>query len=186
LDGGQLNGYSINLPSELLQLLENDPDASEPLEPPQGALQSAKDVIEYCNSNKFPKHVRATGNAVIRSFHHPETSYQSIWSNHDFYKDSGSMASRFLNAECAILDERHVNGARYRINALLFALHYNARVQELGTNAHRQSTVMTDLMAESSKTKRQIEFLLKQGRWNALWVCKFGIGAILALGEFLA
>jgi hypothetical protein len=167
-------------------LLENAPDASEQLEPRPGALQSTKDVIEYCSNNKFSKNVKATGNAVIRSLRHPETSYQSIWGNQDFYKDSGSMASRFLNAECAILDQKHVNGARYRINALLFALHYNAQLQELGANANRQSLVMAGLMAESSKTKRQIEFLLKQGRWNALWVYKFGIGAILALGEFLA
>jgi hypothetical protein len=180
------NTRSVESLSDLLALPENGRDAPEPVEVILGALRSEKDVTRHCDSNKIPQSAKSTAKAVFRSLNFPEARYKDIWSGFIFYNVRGSIACRCLEAERHISGDAFVNGARYRINALLFALDYNARVQALGTKAHRERIVVDAIVKESSRLKRQIELLLKKGRWYALWVSKFGIGAILALGEFQA
>lgn len=156
------------------------------VEPTTGIIERETDVMKFCDAEKVPGKVAATAKVIFRALARPDSLYSNIWHGSDFYTTGGSTACRLLEAEVAITNDQDLNGARYRINALIFALHYNAQIQELGPRANRESIVTERLLKESCKTRRQVEFLLQRGRWLALWVNQFGLGAILALGESIA
>lgn len=131
---------------------------------------------------------RAIGVAktILRSCCQPVEIYVDIWKGSKFYETDGTPECRLLDADGSISSEGHVNGARYRVNALVFACVYHARVQSLGPIAKRETIVLRDIEKESGKSRSHIGVVLKHGRWYMAWVSKLGLGAILTLGESFA
>lgn len=171
--------------SDLLELPVHGRATSQDVEPVLFALQSEKDVKRHCDDEGVKARATAVAKIVFRSLARSEITYANVWQGLDLCKNSGTTACRLLETESSIVDESHVNGARCRINALLFALHYRARCEGLSTRANRETAVLQEITRESGKTSDQIKALLKRGRWCIEWVNELGLGAILTLGDSL-
>lgn len=128
----------------------------------------------------------AVAKEIFRSLDQPREIYTNVWHGSGFYQNEGTTVRRLLEAHDTIINEGHINGARYRINALILACLYHARVQDMGPIAKRETIVLDELMEESGKSRSHISTVLKRGRWYALWVSSLGLGAILTLGESFA
>jgi hypothetical protein len=169
---------------DLLKLPVNGQTPPGEIEPVLAALRSEQEIVEHCKGMK-PR-VVAVAKAVFRSFAQPKEIYANVWRGLDFYQTEGTIERRLLEAHEFFVKEGLLNGARYRINALVFACVYHARVQELGPIAKRETIILENLAKESGKLRSQITTALKRGRWYGAWVSKLGLGAILTLGESFA
>jgi hypothetical protein len=175
---------------ELLELPELPDDgqaSSEPAGPILDTIENEKDVHELCLKEGLQPKAIVVAKAVYRSLARPESLYEDIWhSSSDLYKAGGTIACRLLQTESAILDQGDVHGAKYRVNALLFAIHFRAQCEASGLKGKQGTVIIQRMMKESGKNSDQIKGLLKRGRWYALWVSELCLGAILVLGESLA
>lgn len=171
---------------ELLKLPVNGLASPGETQPVLATLQSESEIVEHCNNKGMKSRAIAVVKAVFRSLGQPKDIYTDVWKGSRFYQTGGTTACRLLNADDSIVNEEHINGARYRINALVLACHYHARVQSLGPKARRETIIVEELMNESRKSRSHITTVLKRGRWYALWVSKLGLGAILTLRESFA
>lgn len=172
---------------ELLELPDNGQASSELVCPILDTLDNEKDVDELCSDEGLQPKATAVAKAVYRSLARPESIYTDIWqSSSNFYKVGGTTAYRLLQTETSIVNAGDVNGARYRINAILFALYFRTQCEELGLKGKQGTVIIKRMMKDSGKNSDQIKSLLKLGRWYALWVSELGLGAILMLGECLA
>ena len=172
---------------QLLELPDDGRSSLEQVEPILDLFEDERSFTEYCGSEGLQPKAIAVAKAVFRSLDRPESIYADIWhGTSNFYGSKGTTARRLLETDNSIESEGDVNGARYRVNALLFAFHYRARCDELVATKQKETVVLQKIMEESGKTIHQIKNLLKRGRWYALWVNKLGLGAILMLGGSLA
>jgi hypothetical protein len=171
---------------DLLKLPINGQPSPGEIEPVLAALRSEQEIVEHCSNKNMKPRAVAVAKAVFRSFAQPKEIYANVWRGSDFYQTEGTTERRLLEAHEFIVNEGHINGARYRINALVFACVYHARVQELGPTAKRETIILEKLAKESGKPRSHITTALKRGRWYGAWVSKLGLGAILALGESFA
>lgn len=177
---------------ELLELPDNGQPSSEQVEPTLDILKNEKSITKYCRDSGLKQTAISVVLAVFRSLNRSQDTYANVWYGcNRFYKAKGTTASRLLDAQDTIVGEADVNGARYRINALLFAFDFRARCERLRFDdseetKNKETAVLRKVMEESKKTSDQIYTSLKRGRFYAQWVNELGIGAILALGESLA
>jgi hypothetical protein len=186
---------------ELLELPNDGQSSSDQSEPTLDILRNEKSIVKYCRDSGLKPTSISVVLAVFRSLGRSKESYANVWDGcKHFYKTNGTTASRLLDAHDVIVSEADVNGARYRINALLFAFNFRARCEELrldDSDATRskktketketiETAILRKVMEESNKKSDQIYTSLKRGRFYAQWVNELGIGAILALGESLA
>lgn len=183
---------------ELLKLPNDGQSSSDQPEPTLDILRNEKSIVKYCRDSGLKQTSISVVLAVFRSLGRSKESYANVWDGcKHFYKANGTTASRLLEAHDVIVGEADVNGARYRINALLFTFDFRARCEKLRfddsdairskkTKEKKETAVLREVMEESNKTSDQIYTSLKRGRFYAQWVNELGIGAILALGESLA
>jgi len=175
---------------QLLKLPDNGQASVDQIRGVPDTLENEKEVDKLCETERLRPKAVSVAKAVYRSLAHSVDIYADIWGNSpNFYNDAGTTACRLLKTDDSIANDRCINGARYRVNALLFAMFFRTKCEEceeLLTGAKRETTVIRQMMDESGKTSDQIKTLLKRGRWYALWVSELGLGAILVLGESLA
>jgi hypothetical protein len=171
---------------DLLQLPVNGQASPGEIEPVLATLRSEQEIVDHCSRKDMKPRAVAVAKAVFRSFAQPRDIYANIWRGSDFYQTDGTTECRLLEAHASIVNEGHINGARYRINALIFACVYHTRVEELGPIAKRETIILGKLAKESGKPRSHITTALKRGRWYGAWVSKLGLGAILTLGESFA
>lgn len=172
---------------QLLALPDVIRSSSEHIEPIINVFDNDRSFTEYCNAAGLQPRATAVAKAVHRSLDRPANIYANIWTtSSEIYGSSGTTASRLLEAETSIGNEGDVNGARYRVNAIMFAFHFRARCENSIATTTKEKLVLQKIVDESGKKIHQIKALLKRGRWYTLWVSKLGLGAILTLGETLA
>ena len=172
--------------SDLLKIVQGrNPSAS--IGPILQTLQTETSAAEHCNQIGMRSKAAAVVRSVVRSLARPTRIYRSIWQGSEFYETEGTATSRLLQAEGAIADEGDINGARYRVNAVILACHYHAKVQQLGAaTPHRETKILQEMMKESGKKRSHINAVLRRGKWYAELVNTLGLGAILTLGESIA
>lgn len=178
---------TVSTLEQLLELPDEGRPHSEQDERTLDVFQNDRTFAEHCSSCGLHPKATAVAKSVYRSLGHSKDIYADIWDNSPtFYCSNGTTASRLLETDSRIENEGDINGARYRVNALLFAFYYRARCEELTTTKHVETIVLQRIVDESGKNIHHIKNLLKRGRWYALWVNVLGVGAILILGASLA
>ena len=172
--------------SDLLNIVQGrNPSGS--VEPILQTLQTETSAGKHCNQIGMRSKATAVVKSVVRSLGRPMSIYRSIWQGSGFYETGGTATRRLLQAEGAIINEGDINGARYRVNAVILACHYHAKVQELGTAISRRETkILQEMVKESGKKRSHIYAVLRRGKWYAELVNELGLGAILTLGESIA
>jgi hypothetical protein len=172
---------------QLLELPDDGQSSVNPIGRILDTLENEKEVEKLCEGERLQSKAVLVAKAVYRSLARSEDIYADIWNNSsNFYNDGETTACRLLKTDDIIANDRYTNAARYRVNALLFAMFFRTKCEELKSGARRETMVIQQMMNESGKTVDQIKTLLKRGRWYALWVSELGLGAILVLGESLA
>lgn len=154
-------------------------------------LKDESSVASYSRSHGLKQRAIAVARAVFDALSRPEDIYSDIWRGcGPFYASNGTTAARLLGAEDSIGEEADVNGARYRINALIFAFYFRAlcdKFEREELNPKKTETIVVEsLIKETGKSRDRIQTLLKRGRWYAQWIDRLGIGAIMLLGRSLA
>jgi hypothetical protein len=154
-------------------------------------LKGKDSVVSHCHEDGLKSRAIAVVKTVLASLSRSEDIYEDLWHGSEkFYASNGTTASRLLSARDEIVVEADANGARYRINALLFALHFRVlcnRLEREDLNPNKTETMVLDSLTEETESSRdQIHALLKRGRWYAQWIDRLGLGAIFLLGESFA
>lgn len=175
---------------QLLGLPDNGQTSVDQMRRISDTLENEEELENLYKSERLKPKAASVARAVYRSLSRPEAEdiYADIWgsSSSDFYQDEETTTCRLLKTDDRIADNQYTNAARYRVNALIFAMFFHTKCEQLDTMAKKETVVIKQMMAESGKTKDQIKTLLKRGRWYVLWVSELGLGAILVLGESFA
>jgi hypothetical protein len=160
------------------------------------ALNNKESVKQHCLSLGLKPRVTAVVVAVFNSKELSREIYKDLWNGpKKFYILNGTPAYRLLNAHSTIENQTYANNSRDRINALLFAIHFQTLCDSIHQDGESERTlqwqsketvVMEKLINESQKTKSQIQNLLKRGRWYRQWIIEMGVGGILMLGASMA
>jgi hypothetical protein len=161
-------------------------------------LDNEKSITKHCKGHGLKPRAIAVVLAVFRSKKRSKEIYKGIWDgSKEFYVPYGTPASRLLNADAALEDDADVNKSKNRINALLFAIHFQTLCDSLEHDEKRkermssewkskETIIMQKIREDTPKTDHQIRNLLKRGRWYGQWIQRLGVGGILILGDTLA
>jgi hypothetical protein len=159
-------------------------------------LNNEKSIKEHCSRLGLKPRVTNVVLAVFNSKGLSKDIYEDLWDgSKKFYIPEGTLAARILDTDTSIKNEAYANYSRSRINALLFALHFETLCISLQQDEERErifprkpieTIVMEKLVKDTRKEKSTIQDLLKRGRWYGRWILALGVGGILMLGESLA